>query len=136
MIDPDDVEELAEDPKEQSNTLLVFMFSNNSINDARITISFDQRARNNVNFRMPVTDFTAVAEGRKTSLPLKFTKVRPGLNWGNLDCFRIAVDGTDMVTGAKTNKFERDYMHMRAQKLPLIAAAEAEMEMNAPQQLD
>ena len=62
--------------------MLVFVFQNATRQDARITISWNQDARNRVNYRMPCTDFTEVVVADRKNLPLKLAKLRLDQDWG------------------------------------------------------
>jgi len=83
--------------------------------DHRVTISWNQEARNNVNFRMPVTDFSEVVYAGKSVLPLKIAKLHLDQDWGDYLNFNVAID---QLNGEKFNRFDRDYPHIRERKLP------------------
>jgi len=64
--------------------MIVFMMTNNSRDDARVSIVFNQESRNKVNLRMPVNPFTEVICARKNKLSLKFAKTKLDADWGSV----------------------------------------------------
>lgn len=73
-----------------------------------------------------MTEYTEVFVSGKTKLPLKFGKVKLDRDWGQLNDWKIIINGVDIMTDQKWDRYERDHPMLRAAKQPLIEAAEAE----------
>ena len=71
-----------------------------------------------------MTDYTEVFVGGRTKLPLRFGKVKLGQDWGKLFEWKVIVNGVDVMTDQKWDRYERDHPMLRSAKLPLIFEAE------------
>lgn len=100
------------------------MVDNKSRFDARVSIVFNQDNRKTCNFRMPCTEFTEMFGYGKSKLPLRFAKVKLDKDWGTYLDFRIIINGIDIMTDQKWDRFERDHPMIRSAKLPQMLAAE------------
>ena len=47
-------------------------------------------------------------------------------DWGNFLDFKIIINGTDVLTDQKWDRYERDHPILRENKIPLMMAAEAQ----------
>lgn len=81
-----------------------------------------------MNFRQPVTDYSEVFVGGRNKLPLRFAKVKLGQEWGKLFDWRVIINGVDVMTDQKWDRYERDHPFLRNSKIPLMEAAEAARE--------
>ena len=114
--DSDEKEEIVEDPKNEQYTLLVFMVNNQTMQDARVQIAWNPESRNSVNIRQPVTEFQQVFLAQKNNLPLKFAKVKLNQEWGSIYDFRVIINGIDVTTDTKWDKYRHDFAAMREAK--------------------
>ena len=85
------------------------MLSNNMAFDTKVTIIFNQESRNQVNYRLPCTEFSQVIPANKRLLPLVFSKVYLGAEWGDIMNIRVIVDGCDIMTEQEWNRNARDF---------------------------
>ena len=71
-----------------------------------------------------MTDYTEVFGGGRTKLPLKFGKVKLGQDWGTLFAWKVIINGVDIITDQKWDRYEKDHPLLRNAKLPLMIEAE------------
>ena len=59
---------------------------------------------------------------------MRFAKVKLGQDWGKLFDWRVIINGVDVMTDVKWDRYERDHPILRNTKIPLMEAAEAARE--------
>ena len=99
---------------EQHHTLLIFCINNNGREDTNVKIRFNQVNRPNVNFRMPATEYCEIISNYKMHFGLRLCKLRLNQeSWGDIFDFQVIIDGYDVETMERFDKYARDYNDLR-----------------------